>query len=266
MHALSDRDFVTITADATIHTKGSYTEIIASTAGDCYLLRLFMSTSKDAGDNSSQLMDIAIGGAGSEVIIIADLQSGFITNIRGSQPLIDLPFFIPAGTRISARLQAVISADTCLVSVSIYGGSPPGSLDAKGYFGAVDTYGEDVATSRGVQVTTGDGAGVKGSWVEITSSCDYEINAFLLSMAGDGGMSSEAYNLDIGVGAAASEVVVVSNFMIRQNGGEYWAYTSGRLIPLGVDIPAGTRVAVRGAVGTGGVDSNAYVHLHGLRL
>ena len=95
-------------AGATLHTKGSYAQIIASTA-EAYrgiILNFGNSGSSDT-TNVSNLLDLAIGAAASEVVILSDYHVqragrgvGNNTNMRY------IPVHIPAGVRLAARIQA----------------------------------------------------------------------------------------------------------------------------------------------------------------
>lgn len=105
--AITSGNFMkTLTASATPHAKGSYTQLDAATA---YPMKAFMPVTIADGANSGYaLTDFAIGAAASEVIIYPDMPSyGYsstqdsIANYAGV-----IPCNIPAGVRIAARCQS----------------------------------------------------------------------------------------------------------------------------------------------------------------
>lgn len=152
----------TLTAHATPHSEGSYTTLIASTAYDTYGLSIDLCGMSVAATATSGRVDIAIGAAASETNIITDLLAGYTRTLVTSGALghgYYFPIFIPEGTRISARLQALITADTCDVTITAFQ-KPSGPVWAGG---SVTTIGA-AANSLGTAVT----AGTTGSYASPT--------------------------------------------------------------------------------------------------
>lgn len=105
---VASNDFTDVDAGATINTKGAWTQIVASTTYDAkgYTLALLGDPSNET--NMNYLLDLAVGAAASEQIILADVQ-GNIEAYRGdSRPNIVGPIWtpIPAASRIAARVQS----------------------------------------------------------------------------------------------------------------------------------------------------------------
>lgn len=101
-----------VTASASLHTKGSYTELLAATTKRSTCLMILIRSSTAASDF---LIDVATGAAGSEVVLIPDLlYASSLTDMNYTFPL-----RISAGTRISARCQADVSAAVCLMAVYV---------------------------------------------------------------------------------------------------------------------------------------------------
>ena len=100
----------TLTASGTAHTKGSWTQIIASAPFDIGMLWITADDNHAASTNTSMLLDIGIGAASSEVVLLPDILAGHST-LSASQGFM-VPIFIPQGTRISGRIQAAITSDT----------------------------------------------------------------------------------------------------------------------------------------------------------
>jgi hypothetical protein len=142
-----------VTAHATIHTKGSYAELIASTTHDAVGFWLLAHATQVTATATPLLLDIAIGAAASEVVIVPDLQAGWKWSMASSVlSSVYLPVRIPKGSRIAARCQALITADTVRVIVALDEGPANGAFPG---FAGCDVYGLDAANSRGTLHTPG---------------------------------------------------------------------------------------------------------------
>jgi hypothetical protein len=98
-----------LTANAAGNTKGSYAQLIASTAHD-YSGFIFYA---DAVSGTTYLVDLAIGGAGSEIPIMPNIYLG-----SAAGAMFYAPIAIPAGTRVAARCQcAAAAADTAYCAI-----------------------------------------------------------------------------------------------------------------------------------------------------
>ncbi len=107
----------TVAPSATANTKGSFTQLIASTAVDYIGLLWETDTLNTAPTASSTyFMDLAIGGSGSEQVIVP---VWCVITINGDKQTIPYgsafyPILIPAGTRLSARLQCSAASQPSL--------------------------------------------------------------------------------------------------------------------------------------------------------
>jgi hypothetical protein len=88
-------------------TKGAYSQLVASTAFDVCAISFMFGYNGDIsrGSFARWLIDLAIGGAGSEYIFLPNFVSHFETVIDGpfTSFIPPFPMFIPAGSRIAAR-------------------------------------------------------------------------------------------------------------------------------------------------------------------
>jgi hypothetical protein len=102
-----------ITAAGSTNTKGSYTQLVASTAKDYAGLFII----PDVGATSTAtglLLDIAIGAGGSEQIIIPNwYQHPFLDKMASGF----VPVRIPAGTRVAVRCQSATASQTIGISL-----------------------------------------------------------------------------------------------------------------------------------------------------
>lgn len=228
-----------LTANATIHTKGAYTTLIASTAFAAKGLLVQIGTTRTAAD---AFVDIAIGGAGSETVIVPNMMSGSGNGNCTRQPAIYIPLMIPAGTRISARTQSTFTAAAITVKVHLLG-TLLGGMEP---YGKAIEFGADTSVTQGTTVDPGAVANTKGAWTQLTASCPLPLKALYIDNSNlvQTARSSADWLLDIGIGAAASELVIIPNIWIEcVTIEDTIAHFPTPLIP--VSVPAGSRISAR---------------------
>lgn len=192
---------VLLTASATPHAKGAWTQVIASTTFDAYGVWVMVSGTATASTATAALVDIGIGGAGAETVLIPDLDAGNATAWGGTMGhAYFFPISVPSGSRISARMQALIASDTASVGVFLLGGT---SVPGMWVGSRVTAYGVDAANSRGTAITAGS-TNVWGSTVQISSSTANPIRYLQIGMnaGADGTGNSIRYLLRLGLGAS----------------------------------------------------------------
>jgi hypothetical protein len=198
-----------VTASATPHSKNTtYTELIASTAFDAYGILIMLANTFVAATDTSMLVDIAIGAAASETVIIPNLNGGFagditVLNVGGQKYW--FPLRIPQGSRVSATAQAAVVSDDVRVSIWLYG-KPLRPVWAGTQ---VVDYGTNMATSKGVSVAMGV-SGAEGSWTQIVASTS-QAHSYLaagIACAADTTVAAGTGFLDIGKGAATERSIV----------------------------------------------------------
>lgn len=203
------RTGTTITAHATPHTKGSWTSLIDPTTRPSYGLCLQISEVRTNTTDTSMLVDIAYGptGGGNEQIVLPDLnagQAGLFDQNGGFGKLYLFPVYIPTGVRISARSQAAVTSDTCLLSVFTCA-DPLYPNPA----GGVLAYGIVAASSRGTSVTPGSGA--FGAWTQLSAGTTraHRYWSAGLDLLGNTAIASASTLVQLGVGPDASNVSVI---------------------------------------------------------
>lgn len=228
-----------VTSSGTANTKGSYAELSSSIPYDCNGITLVLYC---ATVNDDFLIDLAIGAASSEVVIAANMSFASLTTNNSTMAHIYLPIYLPEGERLSARCQAVGTSKVVQVAAILhYGGG-----FARDTFGACQTFGAFTGTTRGTQIDPGAVANTKGSWTQITGFTLTDIEQITLLITGNSNtaQSVQTAKIDIGVGAAASEVVVIGDLQMV-------AHTTTDLLnhrcqgPFPCHIPAGSRIAIR---------------------
>lgn len=101
-----------IVSSGSSNTKGSWTELTSATSRS-HRWGIICIT-KD-GSNSQELVDIGIGGSGSERLLIPNLN--FRDSSNGDSVMYSMPMRIPTGTRIAARLAAAGGSQNVSVSL-----------------------------------------------------------------------------------------------------------------------------------------------------
>lgn len=254
----ADSLLTTVTASASAHTKGAWVELVASTLGGSSMT-VFCAHNSVAGD---YLLDIGIGAAGSEVVIVPNLH--LFGGIDLTEVSIPIPLSIPRGARIAARAQCQASGSrTIRCGVAIHRGGY-----ASSGLSMMTAYGIVTASSRGTSCDPGAVANTKTT-VEIASSTGRPIRSLIVSICpSEAGLTLASWAgwvFDVQVGAASSEVVVIPNLHVRASStidNPRHTYIG----PLPCAIPAGSRlsVAVQTDVVTDATDRKVTVSLYGL--
>jgi hypothetical protein len=226
---------VTLTSHASANTKGSYLQLIASTARASQGLLVTFGRIGTA----DVLVDIAVGAAASETVIVPNL----LYSVRGIvQDLTDvfLPVPVPAGTRVSARSQGGAGSAQCLIAVDLVSrGFLPSSPLA-----LVTAYGADTSDSTGVSVDPGGTANTLGSWTEITSSTTSPCRQLIVAFGGQANTARTTctWLVDIGVGAGGSEQIVHQAVFARSSTNQH---VGPGFVAFDSNVPTGSRLAAR---------------------
>jgi hypothetical protein len=241
----------------TSNAKGSYDQLIAATAYPAAWV--LVTLSRTVGSNF--LVDIAVGAGGSEQVVVPNLPYSTNTSTSPTLSVFLLPLHIPAGSRIAARAQhAAGVADTIDVQVTLFAPMAGGEKGLE----RVEACGALTASSLGTSVDPGTSANTKGAWSELVAATAHPYRWACLSITHDGTVGTSASSLvDVGIGAAGSEVVVVPNLA-------FFAANTIDAIPAPTSwfpfhVPAGTRIAVRSSCNqTGNPDRLLEAVLHGV--
>lgn len=119
----TDSGGTSIDPGGTANTKGSYTQITASTSADLqWLIVGSNNQGNTARTNAGWLVDIATGGSGSESVIISNLCFSSSSGINAMYPWAypAIPIVVSSGTRLSARAQCTTNdATDRLIDISL---------------------------------------------------------------------------------------------------------------------------------------------------
>ncbi len=236
-----------------VNAKGTWAQVTASTPfNSCGVVVQWRG---NAGAPYYALIDIGIGASGSELVIVPNIAGGNVSNTDDiwNQPII-FHCEIPAGTRVAVRAAASSSSTT---QISI--GFVAAAFDSLPALSLITDYGSSVGSSRGTLVTM-PGSGT-GSWAQITASTSSAMRMMGIMITSNTTTNGIEFKLDIGIGAAGSEQVVLSQLSFLGRPSTRGVFPQ-HLFWLPVDIPAGTRLAARFTF-IGGTVSNFYVSIMG---
>lgn len=225
----------TVTSSGTAHTKGAWTELIASSEFNATGLWLRVHNVRaGSGLSSPGLIDIGVGAAASEQVIIENLFNNYDVGPISYW----LPLVIPYASRISVRWQTLALSATITVSCSLVsdGGQAPT---------VATTYGADTATSGGVALPTGMAANTKSAWTQVTAAMTSPARylvPLISPTSTDPGLNTTDMLFDFGIGAASSETLVLRDVPVSSTNNETFFHPR---ITVPVNIRAGSRLAVR---------------------
>jgi hypothetical protein len=233
-----------ITPNATAHTKGSWTELISAAQnlhGAAWVMVTFGETTVAA---ATYFVDIGIGAAASEQVIIPNLYQQYAATIQPGTKSYLLPLSIPAGVRVAARCQTnATSGNVVFTQIHLISATMMSSVGA----GQVEACGAVTATTLGTSIDPGGTANTDATpWVQLIASTGFSYRWLCVEA---GNATDLAYGatfgslLDIGTGAASSEVSIIDDlYMISSSGvdaplGAHWSFP--------VNIPQGSRISAR---------------------
>jgi len=231
---------VHIVSSSSANTKGSWTEVIATTN---FISNYLWFTGAWTTGGRQYLVDIAIGSTGNEKTILSNLHiTGSTSNTSRCGYCYAFPIYIPSGEKISVRCQSNGTSQGFWASIGL---STMSFLTLPG-FNKVITYGANTGDSGGTSVDPGGTSGTKGSWVEFSAATEMNIAGILMGI-GNAGNNVPGWGqgyIDIGIGASSSEKVVIpdlTHYMTYENQSRNPSQTP--LIPCA--IPKGSRLVVR---------------------
>lgn len=218
----------TVTADSTSHTKGAWTEIIASNAATTTALLVRVAGIGFNSTDTATLIDIGTGDSGSETAIAANVAVGGASNYL----TFVLPVAITSGTRIAVRSQARIASDTASVVLDTFAFGDVTTVPT-----TVDVLGTDTATSTGTSIAQ--------TYTEVVASTSQDYTAICavpsISIAS---MESLEINLDVATGSAGNETQIVQIPATYNANERVWTLPWIGYV-TDATIPAGTRLSAK---------------------
>jgi hypothetical protein len=235
---------VNVDAPGSPNTKSGFVQLVASLP---FSISGLMIESHHAV-NAYHLVDIAIGAAGSEFVVFADIAFGLPVSGGNGVDFRYIPISVPGGTRISLRHAASAGSSFGRFKMQLLGDAFAG-IQAPSRWA---TWNADAANSRGGPVTSGGSNNVKGSWVQLVASVPFTTKWFAFSM--QGATSPRDFAVDFGIGGAGSEVVIIPDVHYTIES------LSNFMGPFPLSIPAGARLSARCQVSAAQADALVIAH------
>lgn len=248
-----------ITAGGSNDTVGAYVELLSAANNDRPITRIIVHCRPSGSSAQGDIMlNIAIGGAGSEIDTFKNLWLPSTTTSTEAVYYFDFMVSIPSGVRISANCQANVASRATTVSLQLSrGGLASESLNV------VDTIGANTGATEGITVNTAGTINTFGAWTELIASTAQNYQDFIVAAHKIGGsMTGMNQTYDIGIGTAGNEEIIYSGQSLKPTTGEE---VHGTISPrTGVLIPKGVRVSARVQSTSTDADGNLDFILYGV--
>ena len=227
------------------HTEGAWVQLVAATTEELDGLAILPNSSA-SGTDTSTLMDVGIGGAGSEVAIVPDLQVGWSAPASSSGwPLyLQVPVYIPIGSRIAVRTRGAQSASSKDIRVT----GLRRQTTARRSPSFVLALNADTATSSGTTLTAPGSLNTMGAWTELVAATAVPLRGLFTVIGLEPGTTvATAANtlVDVGVGASGSELVIQPFLAAATNAAEFVQHMFYAPNIVWRHIAAGSRLAAR---------------------
>jgi hypothetical protein len=244
----------TVTAHASVNTKGNWTQLIASANFDAYGVTLLIASDTPAAVAVANLYDIGIGANPNEAVVISNYPNVTTSNITGTHSMF-IPVFIPKGSRVSCRKQSNTTAQTGSVVIFLHGGfsAPPWKS-----FAGAEAIGVDTADSGGVTHVPGS-TGSESTWADLGSPTSRQYGALIprVLAGSDTITSSGVGHVEFGINS-----VTLAEFIFVSTTAEAMGPIHPS-IPIYGNFPASTQFMVRAEM-QGTPDDNYEFALMGL--
>ncbi len=198
-----------------VDSKGSYTEIVASTSAAAKGIWICFNQAQQL---KYYAMDVAFGADGSEVVEWANLLVANVRSVTGSNSFY-FPCDIPSGTRIAVRGQTSGTSGSEIIDTVIIlstEGTPGVTSPTYETYGV--TLGADDPYSTGIDPGgTINTKATSFTEIEAASASDMEQLLIMFDNNENAAMATANWLVDIAIGASTSEVVVVANWPLSSN-------------------------------------------------
>jgi hypothetical protein len=227
-----------ITAGAT-NVKSGWIQLVA--AAPCGASGITIMINNPVAGTITRIIDVGVGASGFELVVIPNILVS--SAIVDSPIVVYFPIRIPNGARVAMRMAASTASTTVTASVilhtTVWGTQVPNQR--------IVDYGTVAASSRGTTVTANTTtANTEGAWVVLSASTTEACRGLIIGV-GNGLNSTRtvttAWLIDVGIGAAAAEQVLIPNYVVRGAANKTVEPNLSPVFP--VSFPAGSRLCVR---------------------
>lgn len=257
-----------VTDASTAHTKGAWTQLVASTVDDSDAVTLRLGGLSLSATASPTLLDLGVGAQNAEQVLVPDIDIGNLNlpNHPIVTPIV-IPVFIPAGSRIAARAQGARTSMTAPVGVDLVGGAGAvGGLPSAQKWTA---YGVNAAASCGTVIDVPASTDTWSSWTEIaTTSADHNWVLALLDHGAATVARAVTTLLQVAAGpnSTAADACAANGTLLWESviigtaleGIDHASLDAARWAP----VPSGTKLWAR-AQSSSGTNNDVYVCIYG---
>jgi len=230
--------WTTVTSSATANAAGNYVQMYAATPWQVYEIWLFLAQTGLAASavNVQGLIDIGIGPAGSEALLVPNFGAGSVGPFAAWR----FPVTVDEGRRLAVRLRTATASRSCTMGMALVGGGS--GMEAGS---SVATYGAVTASSIGTVLAAPGAANTESAWTAITASTTAPIRWLMLGLCAPNTATATATEglLDVGIGASGSEQAIITDVPFQVTAAEQINFPCSLTFPA--DVPVGTRIAVR---------------------
>lgn len=229
-----------VTSSATPDSKGAWVELEAETTEEINGIAVSIPSLITATSGNDIIIDVGIGGAGNEEEIIQNINVTYGTLSSFSGRHLCLPISIPKGSRIAVRSQASVASQSCTIAMI----GLVGSFTSYAPLSFAESLGMDLANTQAHEYDPGAVANTKGAWSEIEASLAHDYAGFSLLLSGNQNSSATDQTglIDIGIGGAGNEEVILSNVPFKVSSNEFLGSAP---CFYNITLPKGQRLSVR---------------------
>ena len=224
---------------AAVGSKGAWTQMIASTTADSYGVLICINSGAASAASRNRVVDIGIGPAASEQVLIPDLIGGNAGTYAQGGLWYYFPVFVPAGTRLSARAQGSVTTAFRVFTQLLQKPANPSQVRKASF---IEAYG--ITAPGGTALTAGTTS--DGSWTLVGTTTNrvwwWQFGAQVNTA--DTAHITAAAHFDVAAGDGTNFDVLIQDAQFITSTSE----TAGNPpLSAGVEfsVPAGTNIYVR---------------------
>jgi hypothetical protein len=200
--------------------------------------------------NNRHAVDVGIGTAGSETVLIQDILIDCSRANQVATPYIPFWVTIPSSTRISARMSASSSAAT-INSYILFGSAGFGSPNS---MGSCWTYGSNSTAARGTSVDPGAVANTKGAYSVLATSSQVTRNIRAITIVTgqqmNAAQTTARWQIDVSIGTSAGAEKIIFGDLPMVTNTTPDQMTPQVYGPFSVNIPSSSRLSARACSST----------------
>lgn len=225
-----------------VGSKGAWAQAIASLTDDAYGLIVCINNNAASGASRNSVVDIGIGSAGNEIVLIPDIIGGnaasYIT--PGGGMWYFFPVRIPAGTRVAVRAQGTVTTAFAVAMQTLQEPRDPSVVKAASYVEALG-----VGTlPQGTSVVAGTTA--EGAWTLLGTTAKpcwhWQVGAQITSA--DLSHNTGAIHIDLAEGDGTNFNRILADAVLHTSTAELHTLINPPA-GNGYEVPAGRNIYAR---------------------